>query len=1095
MGRGSFAFLAVFYSIGSPALAADWPGWRGPRGDGICEEKGFPLRWSAFENTLWRVETPGDGHSSPITFGDALYLTAAVGGENGGDARRLLIRFDKLTGEKSWELELLAAPRERKHTKNSHASGTPAADGDRVYTCFVGNGRVQVAAVGHDGKPQWRVSPCGFNSMHGYCTSPVLYGDVVVVNCDQDGDEAAIFAFERGTGKVRWRTERPNHVRSYVPPLIFNGAGRDQLVLSGSKTVSSYEPFTGLPLWSCEGPTEQCVASAVQGHGLVFITGGYPDREILAIRPDGQGDVTKTHIAWRARKGVAYVPSPLAVGDEFFVVSDETGVACCYDAKTGALRWQERLGGRFNSSMVYADGRIYLGSEEGDVHVFSAGAQFERLAKNEMGEGIFASPAFSDGRIYIRTTKALYAVGRSGRPPDGRLVSTRDLNGYHPWSPPATPAAWKARARRVRHGVLVSAGLWPMPEPAPFDAVVHGEIDRDDYTVHRVFFQSYPGFYVTGNLYRPKGPPPASGRRPAVLNPHGHWRNGRLYENEEKSAEAQIKDGKEKTIEGARYPLQARSAQLARMGCVVFFYDMVGVADSKQIEHGQGFRDAEAELRLQSAFGLQTYNSLRAFEFLAGLPDVDPSRIGVTGASGGGTQTFSLCAIDDRPAAAFPAVMVSTAMQGGCVCENASLLRVGTGNIEFAALCAPRPLGMTGANDWTIDIEKKGLPELKALYAALGVPDNVQAKCFPQFEHNYNQVSRKLMYNFMNRHLKLGLPEPIVEQPFQPVPPAELRVFDAAHPRPADADDAAALRKKMTEASDRQMAALRPVDAARLAKFREVVGTALGVITATELPRAEEIETRPRGILKTQVGARPVTVERFFLSRRGAGEAVPAVLVTPDKPSGAAIVMAHSEGKETFFAGPDGKLPAAAVQAVTRGTILLAVDPFFIGEGHPGGMALLPHEVHKEYAGYTFGYNRTVLANRVHDVLTAVGFARSRPGVQGVWLLGIEKAGIPVLLASAVAGGAVEKTAVDVARTRFEEIRDLSDPLMLPGAVKYGGLPAFAALCAPRRLLAYNSEDTLETARDAYAAAGAPKSIEVKDAPMPLAEAMMWLLR
>jgi hypothetical protein len=245
------------------------------------------------------------------------------------------------------------------------------------------------------------------------------------------------------------------------------------------------------------------------------------------------------------------------------------------------------------------------------------------------------------------------------------------------------------------------------------------------------------------------------------------------------------------------------------MGCVVFFYDMVGNADSKGIGHAQGFRDAEALLRLQSAFGLQTWNSIRALDFLSGLPDVDPARIGVTGASGGGTQTFILCGIDDRPAVAFPAVMVSTAMQGGCVCENAPYLRVGTGNIEIAALCAPRPLGMTGANDWTLEIEQKGLPELKKLYALLGVPDLVAAKCFPKFDHNDNQVSREVMYGWMNRHLKLGLEDPVPERPFTPVPPAELSVFDAAHPRPADATDAAGIRKWMTEASDRRMAALR----------------------------------------------------------------------------------------------------------------------------------------------------------------------------------------------------------------------------------------------------------------------------------------------
>src|SRR5262249_14189910 len=194
-----------------------------------------------------------------------------------------------------------------------------------------------------------------------------------------------------------------------------------------------------------------------------------------------------------------------------------------------------------------------------------------------------------------------------------------------------------------------------------------------------------------------------------------HWANGRFYDAGEAAAKEQIRQGAEKTIEGARYPLQARCAQLARMGCVVFHYDMVGVADSTAIQHRTGFLDADAELRLQCFMGLQTWNSTRALDFLLSLPEVDPTRIGVTGASGGGTQTFILCALDARPTVAFPAVMVSTEMQGGCICENCSYLRQGTGNIELAGLFCPKPLGMFGANDWTLHIEKHGLPELKEL--------------------------------------------------------------------------------------------------------------------------------------------------------------------------------------------------------------------------------------------------------------------------------------------------------------------------------------------------------------------------------------------
>jgi len=302
---------------------------------------------------------------------------------------------------------------------------------------------------------------------------------------------------------------------------------------------------------------------------------------------------------------------------------------------------------------------------------------------------------------------------------DGRLAPPKDLNGYFPFTPPATKEGWNDRSKQVRTQTQVALGLWPMPEKTPLNAVAHGKIERDGYTIEKVYFASMPGHYVSGNLYRPTAK--SEGKRPAILNPHGHWANGRLCEIPDAQAKKDVESGGEGTLESAKYHLQAKCAQLARLGYVTFHYDMVGYADSKAIPHTNGFRDAEAELRLQSFMGLQTWNSIRALDFLLSLPDVDPARIGVTGASGGGTQTFILCAVYDRPAAAFPAVMVSTAMQGGCVCENCSYLRVGTGNIELAGLFAPKPLAMSAANDWTIEIEKKGLPELRQLYALLGV--------------------------------------------------------------------------------------------------------------------------------------------------------------------------------------------------------------------------------------------------------------------------------------------------------------------------------------------------------------------------------------
>src|SRR5881396_158307 len=355
-------------------------------------------------------------------------------------------------------------------------------------------------------------------------------------------------------------------------------------------------------------------------------------------------------------------------------------------------------------------------------------------------------------------------------PNDVRLEPLKDLDGYFPFTPPASKAAWEKRSERVRRQILVSQGLWPMPTKTPLNPVIHGKVDRGEYTVEKVYFESAPGFFVTGNLYRPKN---VTGKAPGVLFAHGHWSDARLSESTEAELGREIADGEERFEQGGRSRFQSLCVQLARMGCVVWQWDMLGNSDaqqfSMQLVHGfkkqrpemnptenWGLFSPQAEAHLQSAMGLQTWNSVRSLDFLLSLPEVDPERIAMTGASGGGTQTMILAAIDPRVKLSFPAVMVSTAMQGGCTCENACLLRVGTGNIEFAALFAPKPQGMTTANDWTKEMSTKGFPELKQLYTLLGAPNNVTLHCGEHFQHNYNAVSRCAFYGVLNKHFKLG---------------------------------------------------------------------------------------------------------------------------------------------------------------------------------------------------------------------------------------------------------------------------------------------------------------------------------------------------
>jgi hypothetical protein len=672
------------------------------------------------------------------------------------------------------------------------------------------------------------------------------------------------------------------------------------------------------------------------------------------------------------------------------------------------------------------------------------------------------------------------------KPADRRLGKLIDLNkSYFPFTPPTNKQAWEERRVALRRQILVAEGLWPMPERGPVKATIHGAINRDGYTVEKVFFASLPGHYVTGNLYRPTAKTPD--RRPVVLCPHGHWANGRMHDAGENTAKKEIETGAETWTDTARYFLQAICAQLARMGCVVFHYDMVGYADSTALVHRQEFTDVEAVLWGESQMGLQTWNSLRSLDFVCGLPDVDPSRIAVTGASGGGTQTFILAALDDRVTAAFPAVMVSTAMQGGCVCENAPYLRVGTGNVEIAGLFAPKPLGMSGAKDWTIDIESKGLPELKALYGLYDAEENVMAKCFPQFGHNYNQVSREVMYNWFNKHLKLGLPEPVKEQPFEPIPPKELSVYDEQHPRPKDEVGADGVKKYLTEQARSAIQALEPTSAKELASLRHVVGAALRVMVNDTLPSADAIEVKEVGERDEFDG---YVARKFLLGRKGQNEQVPAYGIGRGAEfNGTVVVWVHPAGKASVFA--DGKLTPAAKSILDTKAAILAVDVTGTGE-----LANATRGPASMYAGMTIGYNRPLLAERVHDILTAIAFTKSHPQSKEVRLVGWESAGPWVVLARALAGDAVVRTAADLNGFRFESVRTNDDPMMLPGALKYGGMAGFASLCAPADLLLHNrsGSGTRDWVRSAYRAAAAEARFRRETERLDADKVVEWLL-
>jgi hypothetical protein len=322
----------------------------------------------------------------------------------------LVLCLDVKSGSILWQKTVLTAKLENKHKLNSYASSIPATDGHSVWVTFLEQPFIRVACYDFDGNRKWIVTPGKFNSPHGFCSSPILYKNLLIVNCDQDNQEAFILALDHRTGKEVYRIDRPNQTRSYCVPLIVDAAGKKQMVLSGSKCVASYDANTGKQIWIIQGPTEQFVASMVYTNDVFFITGGYPQHHVLGIKPDGQGDVTDTHILWRTNQATSYVPSPIAYQGLFFLVSDE-GIASCFEPKTGERYWKDRLGRHFSASLTAANGYVYFLDDDGRMTVVKANKMFQVVARNDLKEECYASPALSGGQIFIRTTKALYCIG------------------------------------------------------------------------------------------------------------------------------------------------------------------------------------------------------------------------------------------------------------------------------------------------------------------------------------------------------------------------------------------------------------------------------------------------------------------------------------------------------------------------------------------------------------------------------------------------------------------------------------------------------------------------------------------------------------
>ncbi len=550
-----------------------------------------------------------------------------------------------------------------------------------------------------------------------------------------------------------------------------------------------------------------------------------------------------------------------------------------------------------------------------------------------------------------------------------------------------TLADWEAYRQSLVQHILVANGLVPMPtkcelRPHRYDKTVH-----PDYTVEKVYFESYPGFYVTGNLYSPAGKNPPY---PAVLNPHGHWKNGRLEDTELNSG-------------------PGRCINLARQGYVVFNYDIVGYEDSKQIPHTYA-NTPQHQLWGISLMGLQVWNSIRAIDFLLTLPEVDGSRLACTGESGGGTQTFMITAVDPRIKVAAPVNMVSAHFQGGCLCENAPALRLNTFNVEIASLTAPRPLLMVSTTgDWTKNNPGVEYPMVRSVYELYNAADRVHCVQF-NYPHNYNKDSREAVYGWFGRWL-LGQNDAtqLRETAFAADPKEKLRLYTDEGKAPGDMTEEK-LTAFLQESARAALAKELPQTESDVAAFKKKWSALFQDVLAVQPVPAVD-----RQLVREQKSGR-VTVSGLMLSVKGEQKWIPATLWLPNKVRGAALLV-HPGGKEVVV-----KEQMALVQQLLRqGQAVLAIDLFNSGE-HTSSRI-----VRDTSAKHFTTFNRTDAQERIQDIVTAAAFLRDYANVT---VYGLQEAGAWAMLAAAVCNDIDELVLDDLHRVLVRDKMSVLNALM-----------------------------------------------------------------
>ena len=583
---------------------------------------------------------------------------------------------------------------------------------------------------------------------------------------------------------------------------------------------------------------------------------------------------------------------------------------------------------------------------------------------------------------------------------------------------------WKARAAALREEILFSSGLMPLPEKTPLNAQVFDKIEHEDYSIEKVILEAYPGFFLGGNLYRPVG---KSGRLPGVVNPHGHWHYGRL-ENQSLNS------------------IPGRGISLARQGYVAFTYDMIGYNDTApQIPHGIPW-GKKAHMWSVGILGTQLWNSIRAVDFIASLHDVDPERLGATGASGGGTQVFMLSAVDDRIKYSAPVNMISSIMQGGDFCENAPNLRLNTNNMEIAAMMAPRPMIMISATgDWTRNTPSVEFPAVESIYRLYDAEDEIEEAQFDS-PHNYHQDSREAVYTFFGKKV-LGDNDAshFKERSFRIDQVGSLLSFwgRPAPETPKDAEDF--IEDRIREAKE-WIESLRPRDGASLQKARDVFRKSLSLSIAARLPDSNELASDLTDTLRNG--------EVLVIGRRKEGDRIPAVLLRPRRPrtSVAPTLIVHPEGTAWTLSSSES-LDGMVRALLERGGSVAAIDVFQTARARDSrDIAGAGDSAEKHFTTF----NRTVSANRVQDVLTAITYFRTRFDVREINLVGMGEGGVWSLFARALADGGIRLIA-DLDQFDTGSDAEFENKLFIPHIRKAGDFRAASVLVAGHKTLLHNA--------------------------------------